>query len=145
MGGAVVGAFYVLQSMAPRRGFSGLGEVNRLSLADGLDRHVRTMFSAMGTALLTLLLWHRTSAALLTIAWGLEGAVLLASGFALRERVLRISGLALLALCMLKLFAYDFRNLDALPRILSFIVLGMAMLVASWVYTRYRDRLQRYL
>ncbi len=33
----------------------------------------------------------------------------------------------------------------AIPRIFSFIVLGVMLMAASWVYTRYRDKVRRLL
>jgi uncharacterized membrane protein len=42
----------------------------------------------------------------------------------------------MLALCVLKLFVYDLSELEALPRIMSFVVLGLVLLGVSWVYTR---------
>jgi uncharacterized membrane protein len=47
--------------------------------------------------------------------------------------------------CATKAFTYDFRVLDTLSRILSFIVLGLLLLITSWVYARYSERLKRYL
>ena len=79
------------------------------------------------------------------MAWGGEGLVLLVSGFPLRDRILRLSGLALLVACILKLFLWDLRHLDTLPRIFSFIVLGLILVGVSWIYTRFRERVQRYL
>ena len=79
------------------------------------------------------------------MAWGLEGVALLTAGFPLRDRVLRLSGLALFLVCLLKLFLYDLNQLETLYRILSFIVLGAIMVAVSWIYTRFRDRVQRYL
>jgi uncharacterized membrane protein len=75
----------------------------------------------------------------------MEGVALLASGFPLRDRVLRLSGLALLLACILKLFVWDLRHLETLPRILSFLVLGLLLVAVSWIYTRFRERVQRYL
>jgi uncharacterized membrane protein len=98
-----------------------------------------------GTLFVVLLLWVEVSGSLLTVAWGVEGAVLLAAGFPLRDRVLRISGLALLFLCILKLFLWDLRQLDTVPRIISFLVLGLILVGVSWAYTRFRERVARYL
>ncbi len=61
------------------------------------------------------------------------------------ERVLRLYGLGLLAVCIGKVFAYDLRELESLPRILSFVVLGALLLVVSFAYTRFREKLHRYL
>jgi uncharacterized membrane protein len=110
-----------------------------------LGSRMRMAFSLAATALLAALIVHEVSGSVLTIAWGIEGVALLAGGFALRDRVLRLSGLGLLAVCTGKLFFWDLRNLDTLPRILSFIVLGLLLVAVSWVYTRFRDQVQRIL
>jgi len=90
----------------------------------------------LGTGLITVLIAEELRPSMITLAWGLAGLLLLATGFPSGERPLRLCGLALLALCILKLFVYDMRELDALPRILSFVVLGLVLLSVSWVYTR---------
>ncbi len=106
----------------------------------------RTVFvSVAATSLLTIVLFDAVQGRLLTVALGFEGAVLLAAGFAARERVLRLSGLAIFLLCIAKLFAYDLREMDTLSRILSFVVLGVMLLAASWVYTRFREKIGRLL
>ena len=109
------------------------------------ERYARSGYSLLGTVLLSLLLYKEISGSLLTVAWGLQGLLLLVSGFPARERVLRLSGLALLLGCILKLFFYDLRNLETLPRIFSFMVLGVILIGVSWVYTRFRERVRRLL
>jgi Predicted membrane protein (DUF2339) len=106
---------------------------------------LRVAGSIGGTFFVWLLLWVEVSGSMLTVAWGIQGAVLLAAGFPLRGRMLRLSGLALLFLCILKLFLWDLRELDTLPRIFSFLVLGLILVGVSWVYTRFRERVVRYL
>lgn len=106
---------------------------------------IRVLAPVMGSLLLTILLASEVDGGLLTVAWGAEGIGLLAAGFSTRERVLRLCGLALFVLCIAKLFFYDMRALDTLSRILSFIVLGLMMLGASWVYTRFREQIRRLL
>jgi hypothetical protein len=101
--------------------------------------------SLLATLLLGALIFHEVTGSVLTVAWGAEAVGLLAAGFALRDRVLRLSGLALFFICTLKLFFWDLRNLETLPRIVSFIVLGLLLLAVSWVYTRFRDQVQRFL
>jgi uncharacterized membrane protein len=101
--------------------------------------------SLLATLLLGTLIYHQVSGSVLTVAWGGEAVALLAAGFALRDRVLRLSGLALFLICTLKLFFWDLRNLETLPRIVSFIVLGLLLVAVSWVYTRFRDQVQRFL
>jgi uncharacterized membrane protein len=80
-----------------------------------------------------------------TIILALEAIAAVAIGLYLNRRPIRIGGLALFAFSVLKVFLYDLSELDTLPRIFSFIVLGALLLSASWGYTRYRRELQKYL
>jgi hypothetical protein len=109
------------------------------------ERHARTLASLAAIFLLTALLYHEVSGSLLTVVWGFEASACLGAGFPLRERILRLQGLGLLALCILKLFIYDLRNLETMYRILSFIALGAILLGVSLIYTRFRTQIQRYL
>lgn len=146
-GALVIGSFYaceVLSPRAPEDRTAGARNALEAGLA-WVELNARAVFSLLGTALLTILLFYEASGTLLTVAWGLEGVVILSVGFPMRERVLRVSGLLLLGICILKLFAYDMRELEALPRILSFVVLGLLLLGVSLIYTRFREQLTQYL
>ena len=114
-----VACFYAAQLLSPR------------------ERMERRYYSLLATTLLTGLLYYQVSGSVLTVAWGLEGLGLLGAGFPLRDRTLRLSGLAMLLCCILKLFVYDLSYLDTLPRILSFIALGLILVGVSWIYTRF--------
>ncbi len=108
-------------------------------------RRDRAGFALLGVALLSLFLYYEASGQMLTIAWGVQAVCTLVAGFAARERILRLAGLALFALCILKLFLFDLRNLETLARIVSFIVLGLVLIGASALYMRFREKIQRYL
>jgi uncharacterized membrane protein len=105
----------------------------------------RWYLSLLGTGLWAVLLYYQVAGNLRTVAWGIEGVALLASGFPLRDRVLRLSGLALLLGCFLKLFLWDLRHLETLPRIFSFLALGFLLVGVSWLYSRFRGRVAHYL
>jgi uncharacterized membrane protein len=109
------------------------------------EKYSRVWYSVLGSALLTLLLFREAEGRPLTVALGMEGAALLIAGMFTSERVLRLSGLALFLLSIGKAFIYDLRQLDTFSRILSFIGLGLLLLGASWVYTRFRERIKRLL
>lgn len=134
-GAFVVACFYAAHMLAPRR------------TADdtGLERHARLFYSTLANGLLAVLLFYEVSGSMLTVAWGTQGVALLLMGFPLRDRVFRVSGLALFLVCVAKLFFYDLRHLETVFRILSFIALGVMLVSVSWIYTRYRDRIRRYL
>ena len=146
----IVGAAAFALALRPHNVWIAIAAVALLYVAQFVARkspeqNAAACFSIGGTLALTKLLFTQTSGEMLTVAWGLEGLALLACGFALRERVLRLQGLAVLLICILKLFLYDLRNLDTLPRILSFIALGAIMLGVSWIYTRFRDHVKKLL
>ncbi len=140
-GAAVVASFFLAEFIARRPGDYTEAEASPTLV----DRHARKMFSLLATVLLAVLIFYEVSGSLLTVAWGLEGLLVLCLGFPTRERVLRLAGLALFTFCVLKLFAYDLRELDTPNRILSFIVLGLLLLGVSWIYTRFRERIRRFL
>lgn len=134
-GAAVILAFYVAQLLSPRDPRE----------AGFFDRHARTIYSLLASVLLAVLLFYEVSGGMLTLAWGVEAVALLAIGFPLRDRLQRLTGLFLFLVCVLKLFLYDFRQLETLNRIVSFIALGAILVSVSWIYTRFRGRIQRYL
>lgn len=121
--------------------------VGFLGLALGLEGGgpLRRGYSVAAALVAAVMLREQVSGGMLTLSWSLEGIVLLAAGFAARERILRLCGLTLLLLCIGKVFFFDLRNLETMYRILSFIGLGVVLLLVSWIYTRFREQLQRYL
>lgn len=106
---------------------------------------IRIAATVTGAILLTALLERQVPARFFTLAAGAEGALLLTAGFVLGERMFRLAGLAVLLFCLIRLLAFDLRQLDTIARIASFLLLGVVLLAASWVYTRYRDKLSRLL
>jgi len=137
-GAVVIASFYGAQLLSPRDSSIGPGRSR-------VDRYARTFYSLLASLLLAVLLFYEVSGSVLTMAWGVEAVALLAGGFLLRDRVQRLSGLLLFMVCVLKLFLYDLRQLETINRIISFIVLGVILVGVSWIYTRFRDRIQRYL
>jgi len=133
VGSVVIASLYCAQLLAPRNG------------PQGIERHARAFYSMLASLLLAILLFYEVSGGMLTMAWAVEALALLGAGFPLRDRLQRLSGLALFMICVIKLFLYDLRQLETVNRILSFIVLGLILVGVSWMYTRFRDRIQRYL
>jgi uncharacterized membrane protein len=136
---AVILSFYAAEFLSPRPQPGVGGPLQWIDVAP------RFLYSWLATALLSLLLFYEVSGSLLTVALGVQGLLLLFAGFPLRERCLRISGLALLLACVLKLFFYDLRQLELPFRILSFLVLGVILIGVSFIYSRFRERISKYL
>jgi uncharacterized membrane protein len=75
--------------------------------------------------------------------WMIYGAVLMLVGFRRRSSFVRWQALVLIAVTVVKVFAYDVSNLDRGYRIISFVVLGVLLLAISFVYQRDWLRLSR--
>ena len=51
-------------------------------------------------------------------------------------KVLRIVSLALLAITLIKLFLYNIKNVSEAAKIIAFIMLGLVLLVISFMYQK---------
>lgn len=72
-----------------------------------------------------------------SLAWVLLGLVLLAVGVARAHRPARYASLAVMMLTVAKVFLYDLANLQDLYRVLSFLGLGVSLLLLAHVYQRF--------
>jgi hypothetical protein len=70
------------------------------------------------------------------ILWGIISFVLLILGIKRQNKQLRIIALSLLGLTTLKLFLYDIRNVSETGKIIAFILLGVLILIISFVYQK---------
>ncbi|MGH9515259.1 MAG: DUF2339 domain-containing protein [Terriglobales bacterium] len=68
--------------------------------------------------------------------WMAYGAMLMIIGFSRNSAFVRWQALVLIALTIVKVFVYDTSQLDHVYRILSFIALGVLLLVISFAYQR---------
>jgi len=68
--------------------------------------------------------------------WMTYGAMLMIVGFLRRSAFVRWLALILIAVTIVKVFVYDFSQLERVYRIVSFIILGVLLLAISFVYQR---------
>lgn len=74
--------------------------------------------------------------ALLSAFWAVAGLGAVLYGLLRDVQRFRLAGLALLALAIAKVYTYDLAELEQLPRVLSFIALGLLLLVGAFAYQR---------
>lgn len=72
----------------------------------------------------------------LSAFWALTGLGAVVYGLLRDVRRFRLGGLALLALAVTKVYTYDLAELEELARVLSFIALGLLLLVGAFAYQR---------
>lgn len=96
-------------------------------------------------ALLTVLLAVELRAGLTTISWSALGVLVFLTALPIRERSYRLAGLGLLLLGVGKILVIDIWHLNATDRYLTLIIMGVALLLVSFLYTRYREFILKYL
>ncbi len=77
-----------------------------------------------------------------SVAWGLYSLLLLGIGIWRANKGLRIASLVLLMLTVGKAFLYDLSALEGIYRVLSFLGLGMALILVSLLYQRFVGKKQ---
>ncbi|TDW47265.1 putative membrane protein DUF2339 [Flavobacterium sp. 270] len=70
------------------------------------------------------------------VLWGILAFVFLIIGIKKQTKALRIIALTLLGLTIAKLFLYDISNISETGKIISFILLGILILIISFVYQK---------
>lgn len=75
---------------------------------------------------------------LLSAFWTLSGLGAIVYGLLRDVQRLRFGGLALLTLAVAKVYTYDLAALDELSRVLSFVALGLLLLMGAFAYQRIR-------
>lgn len=117
-----------------------------VALLRNLTRRPEQIFFFVAVGLLTALLGVEMRHGMVTLSWGLEGLAVFILALWLEERSFRLTGLALLVLlCVGKILVDDVWRLNPRDRYLTFIVLGGALLLVSFLYTRNREAMRRYL
>jgi hypothetical protein len=110
-----------------------------------LDRYPYHLFFFTAAILVTRLLSIEIHHGYLTAAWGAEAIVVFLIALRVNERSYRWCALILLLLCVGRIVLIDVWTLDQLGRIVSFMGLGAALLIVSFLYARHRELLRKVL
>ncbi len=114
----------------------------------------RAMFVTINFLLLTILtleintyfeLKPNTKRAALSVAWSLYAGVLLVIGIARKSAISRLLAMVLFSIVIFKVFLYDTANLSNFYRFVSFITLGVILLLAGYLYNRHKDRIAEFI
>ena len=81
----------------------------------------------------------------LTASWGGLALALFVTGLLLKERVYRWCGLAILGVAVARVFLFDVWKLETVYRILSFMALGLVLLVLGFLYNKYQEKIKDWI
>ena len=101
----------------------------------------------MTTIIIWIEIWDTANLAvnskklLTSLAFIVQAIAILSVGFSLKIKLFRMMGLALFGLAILKVFLYDLSNLETGYRIVSFIVLGIIILIAAFLYNKFKEHI----
>ena len=87
----------------------------------------------------------KMNAGMKTVSWGIEGVAIIVLALLVKERSFRLAGLGLLLVCVAKIMAVDVWGLQARDRYITLIIVGSALLLVSYLYSRYRESIRQFL
>ncbi len=77
----------------------------------------------------------------LSILWGIYALLLIVLGIWKRKTYLRITAIILFAITLVKLFFYDISHLNTLSKTVVFVSLGILLLVISFLYNKFKNKI----
>jgi len=96
-------------------------------------------------ALLIVMLAVELSAGMITIGWSALGVLTFLFALTVGERSFRLAGLGLLLLGVAKIICIDIWHASPSDRYITLIVMGAALLLVSFLYSRYKETIIKYL
>jgi hypothetical protein len=89
--------------------------------------------------------WQTATSLAVTLVWTAYGTMALIAGIYARSGWLRVFSLALFVLTVIKVFLFDVWHLETVIRVFAFMSLGVALLLVSFLYRRFRDRIRSWM
>lgn len=77
----------------------------------------------------------------ISIVWALYSIVLMAIGIFKKYGAVRLMSIVIFIITILKVFVLDMAGLETIYRIISFIVLGIILMLAAFLYNKYKGKI----
>ncbi len=147
---AVFGSFQTAtwQELMAVIAFSSFGRVaRRWKSRLPKELEISLSWAAMTGVTLWSLQWMSIHASTMafTILWTLLGLVFFGAGLLLKDRQYRLGGMALFGFAVARVFFIDVWHLAPVLRIVSFLLLGTALVVVGYFYNRFEAVLRKWL
>lgn len=106
------------------------------------DKPMLNIYSHLGTFFAFVLIVSEFREYGISIGWICLALALTILGFLFNKKHLRMQGIIILFISIFKVFIYDIRELEVIYRTISYIFLGIILLLISFLYTKYKDKIK---
>lgn len=110
-----------------------------------LFTHPEQPFFFVPYTLIAILIAFELRTGMITLGWIALGLTAFLAALPIGERSYRLAGLGLLLVGLAKIVLIDIWSLSTTDRILTLIVTGAALLLVSFLYSRYRETILKFL
>jgi len=113
-------------------------------MRDSSKRKIQWIHAAGALLFLFILFLYRQNGLshYITVFWGISAMGIFLLGLLDRSRPYRVTGLVGMGICLPRAFLVDIQS--TLYRIAAFLVLGIVFLLVGYLYTRFRDVLEKW-
>jgi len=137
------GLWMAFRLRSPERPSDGRGWI--LAFLSACVRRPEQVFFFAPLALLVTLLALEMRRGMITVSWSALGVLVFLFALRVGERTFRLAGLALLLLGVGKVGVVDVWSLNPRDRYVTLICMGSALLLVSFLYSRYQEAIRKYL
>jgi uncharacterized membrane protein len=74
----------------------------------------------------------------LSILWGVYAFIFISYGIWKKKKHIRIGAMLLFAITLIKLVFYDLSHLETIPKTIVFVLLGVLLLIISFLYNKFK-------
>lgn len=106
------------------------------------EKALINFYSTLGTFFVFILMVLELKEYWISVGWIFLALLLTLFGFIFNKKHFRIQGIIILFISIFKVFIYDIRELEVIYRTISYIVLGIILLLISFIYTKYKDKIR---
>jgi uncharacterized membrane protein len=111
--------------------------------------HLSKMVPSAGLGALWFLVTYSSRAVIgsqfTSVIWAMLALLVIGIGLGLKDRIYRWAGFLILCCTLLRIVCFDVWQFQTVYRILSFMGLGLVLLLIGYFYNRYSDRLKKWL
>ena len=121
-------------------GASVFWRFNKKLLAEK-EKHMPIVYQWLGIGLSFLVIAIELDGYWVSVGWAALALALIFAGFLGKDKHSRYQGIVILGFTLLKVFLYDTSELETIYRTISYMFLGGILLGASFLYSKYKDKI----